>query len=63
MKLDVRPYCDCCPEFTPEAVLGERLYGGGEVFTAGETTIRCLYKKRCENMVRYLAAQMEREKD
>lgn len=63
MKLDVRPYCESCPEFTPEVVLGERLYSGGEVFTAGETTIRCLYKKRCENMVRYLAAQMEREKD
>lgn len=63
MKLDVRPYCDCCPEFTPEVEFGERLYDGGEVFTMGETTVRCLYRKRCENMVRYLQKQMEKPKD
>lgn len=60
MKLDVKPYCESCPNFTPHVTFGEKMFADSELVTIGETVIRCGYRNRCENMVRYLQKQMEK---
>lgn len=68
IRIDVQPYCDCCLDFTPDVEPPERLYyssydGGQEYESTSDTVIRCKYRKRCANMVRYLQKQMEKPKE
>lgn len=60
IKLDIQPYCECCDGFEPEVRRSDVLYAvGGEAIEVGEDMfVRCKYRKRCENMVRYLQRQM-----
>lgn len=67
IRIDTQPYCDCCLDFTPDVEPPERLYGyfdnGQEYEQFGDTVVRCKYRKRCANMVRYLQKQMEKPKE
>ena len=63
IKLDVRPYCECCPDFTAEVEGPNRVYVGDEYIHESDTIVHCKYRRRCEAMVRYLQKQMEKPKD
>ena len=62
IRVDVQPYCDVCPDFTPD-VDGPVKYYSDQMICSSDTVIRCKYRKRCEAMVRYLQKQMEKAKD
>lgn len=56
MYVNVKPYCERCPEFTPKVV---RYYADKEIFTQ---QIHCEHEKICENFVEYLRKRLEEEK-
>lgn len=58
IQIDVRPYCESCCDFTPDVEHPTKLYADFEVYCQSDTIIRCKYRKRCENMVRYLQKQI-----
>ena len=63
IRVDVKPYCDVCPDFTPDVEYPVTYYAGFEAYSSEDTVIRCKYQKRCEAMVRYLEKHMAKEKD
>ena len=62
IKLDVQPYCDVCPDFTPDVDSPVRYYSDHEI-RSSDTIVRCKYRRRCEAMVRYLQKQMGKPKE
>lgn len=63
ITIDVQPYCESCLDFTPDVDGPVRYYGDQKVICQSDTIVRCKYRKRCENMVRYLQKQMEQAKE
>lgn len=68
IRLDVQPYCDVCPDFTPDVKMPDKIYystpdGVQGYEQSGDTVVRCKYRRRCEAMVRYLQKQMEKPKE
>ena len=64
IRVDVQPYCNCCIDFTPDLKTPERVYysspdGACEYEQVSDMVVRCKYRKRCENMVRYLQKQID----
>lgn len=57
--LDAEDYCQECPSFEPEV----DTIGWTDTLTQKEvirdTVIRCRYRKRCANMVRYLERKLK----
>lgn len=63
IRLDIQPYCDSCMDFTPDTEAPVRNYAGSRFVYQSDTIVRCKYRKRCENMIKYLQKQMEKPKD
>ena len=63
IKLDVKPYCNDCPDFTPDVEAPVHYYADFDVVAASDTIVRCKYRKRCESMVRFLQNQIEEKGD
>lgn len=64
IKLDVKPYCENCPEFEAEVECSDNQFydSYGRVENIVHTTIRCKDARRCENFYRYyLSEQMKGE--
>ena len=59
IKLDVQPYCHECAGFMPFCDRSVEYESEGRVYYRSDTVITCKYKKRCEQMIKYL----EKHKD
>lgn len=55
IELIVADYCNNCVEFEPDVV---KAYSFG---SDAYTTISCLHKKRCCEMIRYLKNELKKE--
>lgn len=56
IKLEVEDYCHSCEAFKPIAE-EESIYPVNVMIP--DTYVRCVYRKRCANMVRYLERKMK----
>ena len=56
IKLDIRPYCENCENFTADV---EKLYHTGGVITC----IRCEHDIQCRKIKNYLENYKEKRKD
>ena len=63
IKIDVEPYCSCCLDFEPDVQNPVEVRTDEGTVLLGDTFVWCKYRERCRNMVRYLAKQMEADKD
>lgn len=61
IKLEVQEYCHSCSDFEPDVERPEKYYAGSEEVVMTNTVVRCRYRKRCENLKRYLE-RTEKEK-
>ena len=61
IELDVKEYCHNCMDFKADVVEPIREYFGEYESPVTSTVVRCEYRKRCANIVRYLERQI-REK-
>ena len=57
IKLDVADYCQSCPDFIADVEKFE--YGSLSNVNAVHTTIRCMNRDRCRNLVRHLKEESE----
>lgn len=55
IRLEVQEYCHACSDFEPDVEKPEKYYSGSEEVIMTDTVVRCRYRKRCENLKRYLA--------
>lgn len=61
IRLEVQEYCHDCSDFEPDVENPEKCYYlGSKEFIMTDTVVRCRYRKRCENLKRYLA-RIEKE--
>lgn len=68
IRLEVQEYCHACSDFEPDVEKPEKYYSGtamsfflgSEEVIMTDTVVRCKYRKRCENLKRYLA-RVEKE--
>ena len=60
IRLEVQEYCHACSDFEPDVEKPEKYYLGSEEVIMTDTVVRCRYRKRCENLKRYLT-RMEKE--
>lgn len=54
IRLEVQEYCHACSDFEPDVEKPEKYYLGSEEVIMTDTVVRCRYRKRCENLKRYL---------
>ena len=57
IKLEVADYCQSCPDFIADVEKFE--YGSLSNVNAVHTTIRCMNRDRCQNLVRRLKEELE----
>ena len=57
IELKVEGYCQTCLDFTPDVIRPERVRAAGEDLFLTNTIVQCEYRKRCENIRRYLMHQ------
>ena len=57
IKLDVADYCQSCPDF--EADIEKLEYGYLNEVKSVNTTIRCINRNHCRNLVRRLKEELE----
>ena len=55
--LEVQPYCANCLDFEADVSRPTRIEHIDGEFIYGDTTVRCRYVKRCENIRKYLIRQ------
>lgn len=55
IRLEVQEYCHACSDFEPDVEKPEKYYSLAEEVIMTDTVVRCRYRKRCENLKRYLA--------
>lgn len=55
IRLEVQEYCHACSDFEPDVEKSEKYYSCSEEIIMTDTVVRCRYRKRCENLKRYLA--------
>lgn len=60
IRLEVQEYCHACSDFEPDIEKPEKYYLGSEEVIMTDTVVRCRYRKRCENLKRYLT-RIEKE--
>lgn len=65
ITLELEPYCQDCRGFEAETSdETNTLYSRGElVESVVDIRVRCKYRKRCANMMRYLSRQTDKPKD
>ena len=61
IKLDIDDYCQSCPDFIADVEKFE--YGSLNEAKSVNTTIRCMNRDRCRNLVRRLKEESEGEED
>lgn len=64
IELIVEPYCADCLEFEPDVEKPHRtlLYlddTGEGIMAQSDTTVKCIHKKRCANMMNFLKGKKE----
>lgn len=60
--VNVEDYCQSCLDFTPDVTPPQRVrVPDDREFTMGDTIIKCVYRKRCAAIKRYLENQMKEE--
>ena len=62
IRLDIQEYCHVCSDFEPDVEKPEKYYSDFEEVIMTDTVVRCRYRKRCENIKRYLA-RLAKEKN
>lgn len=61
IKLDVEDYCQECQGFEPDADTSDFYNPLNQNECVRDTIIRCRYRKRCANMVRYLERKLRND--
>lgn len=59
IELVIEPYCHTCKDFQPDVKRPSTLYSGSDEYEVGNTTVHCIYRKRCANIKRFLERQTE----
>lgn len=60
IKLEVEDYCRECPAFEPDVDTTGWYDPQSQEEVIRDTIIRCRYRKRCANMVRYLERELKK---
>jgi hypothetical protein len=61
IRLEVEGYCHSCLDFNPDVTRAERVYGDKDECSLTDTVVRCVYRKRCAGLMRYLENQTKGE--
>lgn len=64
IKLDVAEYCHDCPDFEPEAIKPDPIYGNDGSYRGmlGNMYVVCEHYKMCHRFMTYLKRQLAKEK-
>jgi hypothetical protein len=62
IHLDIKEYCQCCVDFSPDVINAKRYYNEDrQRMELSDTIVQCEHRRRCEAIRRYLEAQMKTE--
>lgn len=54
IKLDVKDYCQACPDFEAAVRKPDTYYAEGRPYVVGDTIVRCEYREQCERLKKRL---------
>ena len=63
IKLEVEDYCQECQGFEPDVDASDFYNPLNQNENIRDTIVRCRYRKRCANMVRYLERKLKNSKE
>ena len=62
IKLNVEEYCQDCLDFEADVTKPTRMYADDDVVRSyRRIVVRCKYRKRCANQIRYLEQKLKGE--
>ena len=59
IKLDVEEYCHSCPDFEADVETPVTYCSVDDMFTIGDTIIRCSFRHRCKHIKEYVTKNKE----
>lgn len=63
IRLEVEDYCQACMDFSADVTNPQRVRVGSGDLILGDTIIQCEYRRRCENIKRFLERQTKETKE
>lgn len=62
ISLNVKDYCEGCPDFEPETNMDKKLCanGCGQTLMCANTIISCRHLERCQHIMKYLEDRLNK---